>query len=795
MKRKNRLLKWSSIVLVSIFSIALIFMLGIYIFAKCGINYEADEMMLQKSLKWEPTKFYARESSFDDISDGDSEFPIQREGDFKKAYYPLSEISDYLSKGFVAVEDHRFYEHSGVDFKRTAKATLNYILGGERLFGASTITQQLIKNVSGDNEITVSRKLSEMLRALHIEKLYSKDEILEAYLNVIPMGENIYGVGMAAREYFGKEPSELSAEEAATLIGITNAPSAYNPYKNPEKCLQKRNKALSVMRERSVISDDEYAAALSTSLEVLDKDIEGRKYDSWYIETVIEDVSRALAEKYSISQQSARLLLERGGYSVYTNMDFEVQNKLESYFSDLLNFPKETSDGLNYAMVVTDSLSGRLLGIVGRVGEKRGNRLLNHALVPHTPASTLKPLALYAPMIDEGIINWATVLDDTPVSFVGKESTGGGYPRNSPDVYQGLITVKDAIKLSKNTVAVKLCKQYGVRRVFAGLKRRFGFEGLVDNEIRDSKKYTDVAISPMAMGQLTDGITLRELTSAFGSFPSYGIYRRADSYSRVIDSDGNIVLECGDKGKRIFTEETAKVMNMLLSEVTSDGTAKQITLKEYFDCAGKTGTSSGNKDKLFIGYTPYLTAGIWCGYDRSDRGIYSLSKNHLEIWDEVMYSLHEDVPDASARVFSTEGLEYSEYCKDSGEMICEKCKYDPRGDRSEFGYFKKGDSPKDECSRHVICGYDTVSKGIAHISCPGEYLAPVALLNIPERAFDKQVEILDAEFVYRKISANHPWPSENTVPYFYSETERDVYFGISGKRKQFNCAGRIYANK
>lgn len=793
MKRKNKLLKWFSIAIASMFAICVISVGGLYIFAKVGINYEADEMMVEKSLRWEPTKFYARSSAFYDDSRGDDFVLIEREGGFKKEYYPLDDISPYLLEGFVAVEDHRFYEHRGVDLKRTVKAAINYIFGGERLFGASTITQQLIKNVSGDNEVTLSRKLAEILRAVHLERLYSKDEILEVYLNIIPMGENIYGVGMAAREYFGKNPSELAPEEAATLIGITNAPTAYNPYSNSEKCLNKRNSVLAVMRDRGVITEKEYEEASGKPLSVNEKSSGGRTFDSWYIETVIDDVSRDLAKKYSMSISSARLLLERGGYSVYTNMDRELQDKLEGYFADLSNFPEEIKVGLNYAMAVTDSVSGKLLGIIGRVGEKKGNRLLNHALAPHTPASTLKPLALYAPMIDEGIINSATVFDDTPISYVGNRSEGGGYPRNSPDVYQGLITVKDAIALSKNTVAVKLCKKYGAKRAFDGLKIRFGFDTLVENQVRGNQKYTDAALSPMAMGQLTDGVSLRELTSAFGSFPSNGIYNEAYSYSKVVDMDGAVILENDNAGRRVFSRETAEVMNTLLEGVVEYGTAKHITLKEIVDCAGKTGTSSGNKDKLFVGYTPYLAAGIWCGYDRSDRGVYSLSKTHLEIWDEVMHILHERALSGEyTREFSRDGLVNCAFCKDSGKLCDTACDFDPRGNRVDYAYFTQNNKPDGKCQRHVLCGYDTVSKGIAHKSCPREYIAPVALLDIPERAFDGQIEISDAEFVYRKISETTNWPNDNTVPYFIEAVEDGTFVGISGKRKQFNCAGRVY---
>lgn len=783
MDKKRRLLKGAAIAVGIFTAFFVALLLGVYIFAKFNINYEADERMFEASKVWEPTKFYARDLSLDteEYVEADSVGSVQR------SVYPLDAISQELRDGFIAVEDKIFYEHRGVDWKRTLKAVCNYLFGGERRFGASTITQQVIKNISGDNDPTVTRKLTEILRAMHVESLYTKDEILELYLNVIPMGESIFGVGMASRAYFGKEPSELTPAECATLIGITNAPTAYSPYRNPEACIRKRNVVLSVMLSDGVIDSAEYDTAISSELVIKDKESFAQRSNSWFTETVMRDLIRDLSREYSVSESAAEIMLSGGGYSVYTTMDTRVQSALENFFENEANLSPEISHGLEYSMVVLDSNTGELRGIIGRAGEKKGNRLLNHATSPHTPASVLKPLSIYAPLIESGDISWSTVIDDVPISFVESEGEKRPYPANSPNVYSGLVTVKDAIRLSKNTVALKLCKRLGADRAYDGLIDRFGFTTLVDREKREGKIYTDRGIAAMALGQLTYGLPLTELTSAFNVFPSYGVYNRMRTYHTVTDTYGRVILESQPESKRVFTKETAEIMNKLLEHVVDSGTARSITLGERVSTAGKTGTSSGCRDKLFVGYTPYYTAGIWCGYESADRPVAGIAPSHLEIWDTVMTEIHSHLSDTD-REFSVDGLAYRPYCMDSGDIYTDACKLDVRGNRREYGYFTPYSTPRLGCTTHVTCYYDSVSKGIASHSCPTDDLVMISLLDISDRSFPVQVDIADAEYVLRNVSGYLPRPTDTSLPYFYYALDEGEYVGITGKRRQFNCA-------
>lgn len=744
-----------------------------------GISFSGDEMLFDNAKSFNSTVFYANESS-----DGGEYIPtvIETGGNMRKIFYSLDEISPYLKSGFVAVEDKKFYGHNGIDLMRTLYATVNYLFGGSHRFGASTITQQVIKNISGDNKLSVKRKLQEIIRALHIERNYSKYEILEVYLNVIPMSENVYGVGAASRVYFGKEPNDLLPEEAATLIGITNAPTAYNPYINPEACRKKRDIVLSVMHNEGIISDLEFNRAINTELSVVPRENHEDRIDSWFVETVIDDIVSDMVKREGISASAARMTLLSGGYCVYTTMNPEVQESLEEYFENPDNFPYQISEGLNYSMAVTDSETGYLVGIIGQVGKKKANRLLNHATAPHIPASMLKPIALYAPLIDDGLINWATVFDDVPVSFYEREGEYREYPKNSPDIYDGLTTVKDAIRKSKNTIAVRLCKIRTPKKIYDSLCNDFGFTTLVESK----SGATDIATAPMALGQLSRGVPIVKMTESFSAFTGEGKWREALSYLYLVDYRGNIVME-KEQGKRdIYKKSTAQIMNQLLLTVTEDGTASKITLKNQVNTAGKTGTSSGSRDKSFVGYTPYYTAGIWCGYD-SERAVSGLSRSHLEIWDDVMGLLHSDIIyDGNVKEFSTDTLVYLPYCMDSGKVYTDTCMYDPRGCRIDFGYFTEDNMPTGKCDRHILCKYDSVSKGIACDDCPEENIVNVALVSVPDRSFPKEIYVTDAEFVYRDIGGYVPRPSDPALPYYEYAVQYGTYVGKSKKEKQFN---------
>ncbi len=791
MKKKRFKKIYILLSVIGIIIVAAVLLLGgTFIYVSNSTDPTLDEELFQAARSTASTKFYYN-SAEDESEYIPKEYAVLNSFAEKKSWYSYSKIGDNIKNAFLAAEDRDFFEHRGVDIKRTAFAAVNYIFKLKSKFGGSTITQQLIKNISGDDDATVSRKISEIVRAVNIESTHSKEEIFELYLNIVPMSEGIYGVGYAAEYYFEKAPKDLSIEEAATLVGITNAPSKYNPYSNPEACKEKRNRVLYAMLDFGVIDEAEYKLAIASELTVSDSHADESWVDSWFVETVLEDVSRDLARKKGISENAARMLVAKGGYSIYTTVDPKVQRLLESYFENTENFPKAVDGGLNYSMVITDSKNGDLLGIIGSVGEKSGNRLLNLALTPHTPGSAMKPLALYAPLINSKKANWATVFDDVPISF--KQNENGEYteyPQNSPKIYDGLTPLSEALYKSKNTVAVRIYNMLGKEKIFSTLKNKFGFDTLIDKKVTDGGGViTDKAVSPLALGQLSYGVSLRKLTEAYSVFSNEGKLPNARSYTAVYDNDGNLILENEYSEKRIFESDCAAIMNQMLMQVTERGTARSLTLPETVDTAGKTGTSGNDRDRLFVGYTPYCIAGIWCGYDNSPKSIGNLEKSHLEIWDEIMKAVHKicylseyEEPES----FSTNGLKYLPYCKDSGELYSDICLYDPRGSRLEHGYFTEDNKPLHICKTHIPCLYDLVTGAVANRGCPSENLVMISLLDISERSFPKEITVTDAEYAWRRIDRLTRLGDSYDIPYFIYTLEEGEYVGRGKNKKQFN---------
>lgn len=754
--KKRSLKKGALILAATVFALALLLTLSIllaFVYARKTVNYEADELLFASAAEGSVIRLYAD----DDPSDG-VYTPIEIEwiypGGSKKDWVSYSEIPSAVIESFLSMEDRGFFSHKGVSLPRTVKAAANYLLGSRGgSFGGSTITQQVVKNISGDNEYTVRRKLSEILRAYHMEQMHSKEEILEVYLNILPMGENTVGIGLAAERYFGKALSMLSYDEIATLVGIANAPGRYNPHTAPEACREKRNRVLYAMRENGVIDDAEYETLCARPLSVLAVVNEESEIYSWFSETVLEELRQDLCREKGISRTAADALLAKGGLSVYTTMDIGVQSTLERVLSDKSRLPKACENGLETAMVVVDSKSGSLLGIVGRAGKKNGNYLLNHALAPHVPGSALKPLALYAPLVDAGRINAATVMDDVPLSFSKSGSTYREYPKNYPSVYSGLITVKDALRLSKNTVAVRLYEMLGAERIYHLLTNQLGFDTVVRTAYAENgKRLTDLAAAPLALGQLSYGVSLRRLTEAYTVFPSEGLVHGAKSYHAVYNAAGEAVLKKQSTAKRVFSAEGARLMNQLLSEVVESGTAKSISLPRIVDTAGKTGTSGEDRDRLFVGYTPYYTAGIWIGYEGSDRSIGTVAPTHLALWDAVMCALHEErlasLPEDRVQSFSTVGLVTCSYCKDSGCACGHFCNMDLRGEREERFYFLKKGLPSGVCSTHIPVYYDMEKECLATAETPIESLVIVSLLRIGEREFPKPIFVSDQKYAY-----------------------------------------------
>ncbi len=771
---KRKIIIFSALIGVStLLVLALLF--GIMVYARANIDFETDELLFEGARQSTTVEYYA----YDKVG----QLKKIYEGSFggRKSWTDLCEISDYLTAGFISVEDRDFYSHSGVNVKRTLGAFLNYIFHFGSDFGGSTINQQVVKNISGDNEYTAKRKINEIIRAYHLNTTYDKDEILELYMNIVPMTGNIYGVGAAAEEYFGKNAAELNLCEAAVIVGITNSPARYNPYLHPEACLKRRNTVLYAMYDNGAITEEEYERAKEEPLGVIPPSA-GERYSSWFIETANSDIIKDAVVKYGVSESAARLMLR--GAKVYLTVDTEIQDILEEFFENYANLPSEVRRGVELSLTVVDNRSGNLVGVIGGAGEKRADRLFNNALSHIVPASTLKPLSIYAPMLDCGVINWATVLDDVPVSFVGGEGELRGYPKNSPDIYDGLTTVADGIMLSKNTLAARLYNMSKPKDIYSKLQK--------DYSLALSK--VDTSLAALALGQLDVGVSLKSLTDAYTVFPSDGYACVSRSYYGVVNQEGDVILEKTEAKSRVMSAESARIMCKMLERVVALGTARRISLKNYIDVAGKTGTSGGSLDRLFIGFTPYYTAGIWAGRPDRSEGTLGLSPSHIEIWDRLMTEIHRAKvfgdADENTDGFNDGGLLYLPFCRDSGCVATEICELDPRGSRVEYGYFTEDNKPVGECKTHVLCKYDSVTGAVAHEGCPASDVIEVALLDV-KRRFPVEVTVTDAEFVYRQMDGVEPGDSYN-VPYFIYTLEDGEFVGISKGKKQFNSGCYIH---
>ncbi|MBQ9801651.1 MAG: transglycosylase domain-containing protein [Clostridia bacterium] len=694
-------------------------------------------------------------------------------------YCPLGEMSEDLKNAFVAIEDKRFYEHGGIDWARTGSAVYSYLCGGgEATFGGSTITQQLIKNLTGDNEKSMRRKVAELMRAAKLEKKLSKNAILEQYLNVVNLAENCYGVKTAANAYFSKEPRDLTLAEAASIAAITNNPSKYDPIRHPEQNKKRRDLILSEMYAQGMIELEAFEAATSSEVELtVNRDAMTGRVNSWYADLAVSDVIRDLVEKCGYTASEASRLVYCGGLKIYLPMHKAVQDAVSDYYRNAGNFPlHENGERAQSALMLVDPASGDILAVAGAVGEKISNRVQSFATDTKRPSgSVIKPLSVYAPALDRNLITYASVFDDVPQSF---RANGAPWPRNSPNIYRGLTTVNTALVHSVNTVAVSVLNRLGKQNAYHFLTEELGFTSL------DREK--DCGEASLALGQQYRGVTLRELLDGYTVLANGGTLNQTRSYLKVLDGNGKLLLSKEQTARRVIGEDTASIITMMLRGAVREGTGKELTLKKLVDVAGKTGTSSHNCDKWFIGYTPELLCGVWYGYEYP-RSVADISGNHaLKIFDEVMHDA-VSITGIGTRQFQTaEGVVSARYCKDSGLRLSEACQYDPRGDRSEIGYFKKGTVPAENCHCHVMIDY-CEGGGIATPDCPAEHRHTVSLLRV-SRSFPRQVKVLDAPYSYGGVRVNKEPCLSYNEPYYANNETSGRYYGIGLDVIPFNHA-------
>lgn len=615
-------------------------------------------------------------------------------GDENRIWVDIENIPQHLIDAFISIEDQRFFDHGGVDWKRTISAFINY-LPFVNLYdsnqGGSTITQQLIKNITDDRGKNITRKLREILRAQYVEKKLGKTDILEAYLNTISLGSSICGVQVAANYYFNKDVAQLSLEECAALAAITKNPSKYNPDTKPQNNKKRRNAVLKKMWELEKISDKEF-------LKAYDKDIVVNKeqqssfelpVNNYFIDALIEEVSGELAELKGISPESAARQLYNGGYRIYSTVDSRIQRSIEEVYNNTEKyFPiksrKSKEINVQSAMTVVD-YNGNIKGIVGGVGEKTVNRGLNRAVEsPRQPGSTMKPLGVYALAIDRGIASYSSVYEDKPVpNYYGGGKAG---PREWYGSYEGRINIRRAIAHSANTVPVQLISKIGLEESYAFLKNDLNLSHL-----------TDVDINPasLAIGGCQYGITTTQSAAAYAIFGNHGVYNTPKTYTKVVDADGNVILSRGE-GRQVLKPESADIMNKLLQGVVYDegGTGRALAGYGNMRAFAKTGTSSEANDSWVVGGTPYYVASVWCGFDQPE----NMRNTSLSatVWRVVMSGIHKGLDKKDFEM--SKGIIRAEFCTNTGLRAGSGC------ESAELGYCVPGVTYKYCDGKHI---YDT----------------------------------------------------------------------------------------
>lgn len=788
--------KWilNAILVILIIFIFIFLSVGIFVgvYAAQSVEREIDESIFEAiSTSTASTIYYYNDTEAQIADNATMLANSDIYGGFRNIPVEYSAIPQDLVDAFISIEDKRFFKHSGVDWKRTTGAAVNYFLKFRDEFGGSTITQQLIKNVTGEDGYSLKRKLQEIFWAVDLESKMSKEEILTSYLNIINLSNGCYGVGAAARYYFSKDISELTLGESVAIAAITNNPSYYDLKNNPENNERRRMIILDEMLSQGYITEDEHKKAVIEKI-TLDLQSNNNGINSWYVDMVLNDVINDLVYKNNISRERASQLIYTGGLKIYTAMDIEIQDLLESYYSNTKNFYwTKLADEPQSAMIIINPQSGAILGVAGAIGEKTGNRLQNYAIDAERPAgSVIKPLSVYAPALEKGIINWSTVYDDTPVNFsnVSEPTASDAWPKNVTRRYEGLTNINKAIEQSVNTVSVKVLNDIGLDYSFDFLKNKLHVDSLIESKtLSNGTVISDKDYAALGLGQFNYGVSLLEITAAYSIFVNKGIYSKPRSYYKVTDSQGNIVLENKYQGEVVISEENAIIMTKMLQNVLSNGTAKSITLQKDINCAGKTGTTQDNCDRWYIGYTPYYVGGVWYGYEYPKPLNASTNKICIETWDKIMTKLHKKyISNESARTFDvSENIVAVEYCKDSGAISCEACEQDPRGDRKEIGYFVKGTEPRQKCKTHILVRYDEKEKCIASNGCANADVITVALIKV-KRSFPVQIYITDAQYVWRDIGKKVQPETANGLPFFNNLLSTNEYSGISDVEKQFN---------
>ncbi len=739
-----------------------------------------------------------------------------------RTYVKLEQIPEDLQHAFVAIEDSRFYEHNGVDLQGIIRAGVTGVFNGFHFSqGASTITQQLLKNnyfTTWTSERTkidsLNRKIQEQYLAVQLEKIVSKETILENYLNSINLGQNTLGVESAAQRYFNKSVSELTLSESSVIAGITQNPSRYNPITHPEDNAKRRKKVLGDMLDQGFITKSEYEAALADDvygrIQVLNTEL-STSSTSYFVDALTDEIVEDLQDKLGYSESEAYSLLYSGGLSIYSTQDSNIQNIVEEEINDTANYndlakvsfsyrltinkadgttknysditmlsyyqasdksynlefdTQEAADAaieaykaavmeegdevagesITYtvqpqaAMTIINHSTGEVVAMVGGRGEKNAAKTLNRATgITRQPGSTFKVIGCYTAALDAGGMTLASVENDMPTTY-----RDGTSLKNYNNSYLGWTNIRTAITNSINVVTVEVIQDIGTSLGYQYAKD-LGITTLTDTDNNAS----------LALGGITDGVTNLDLTTAYATIANGGEYNKPIFYTTIVDHQGNIILDNRENTPtRVLKETTAWLLTSAMQDVMTAGTGKVANF-EGMAVAGKSGTTTKNKDTVFAGYTPYYTGVIWGGFD--DNTPQSYTTYSKVIWKAVMSRIHEGL---EYRSFSQpSGIVTCSVCKKSGKLaVAGVCDCDPRGSMVYTEYFEEGTEPTEYCDKHYLGNVCTETHMFANSECP--HYSGVFIIGAAAGSADEQFGVNAGTFgQYCPIHGGEPLPN------------------------------------
>lgn len=723
--------------------------------------------------------------------------------DSNRSYVNMDLIPQDMADAFVAVEDRRFYQHNGIDIEGIARAGMVALQTRDLSQGASTITQQLLKNNvfegwvgEQSNFVKIKRKIQEQYLAIQLEKRMDKETILELYMNSINLGQNTLGVQAASMRYFNKPVSQLTLSECAVIAGITQNPSKYNPISHPQDNAKRRRKVLDDMLELGYITQLEYDKAISdnvyTRIQLINKEKDTESINTYFVDALIDEVTKVLMEQKGYNETQAYKLVYSGGLQIHATQDPKIQQICDSIYNDEENYPEDMKWLLDYqltiktasgeyvnhstemfksyfqqqssaydllystqdeayedialyqeavlgpgdkvhdesvtltpqpqvSITVQDQATGHVVAMVGGRGTKTASRTLNRATsTTRQPGSTFKVLAAFAPALDSAGMTLATVQNDAPYEY-----EGGTPVKNWYSDYKGICSLRYGIEQSLNIVTVKTLTQIGLQLGFDYLQD-FGFTTLVEKREVDTedgtKIFTDITQS-LALGGLTDGVTNMELNAAYAAIANGGAYIPPTLFTKILDHDGNVLIDNSTPvTQQVIKESTAYLLTDAMVDVVTKGTGGAVNFGGDIAIAGKTGTTSDNKDVWFAGFSPYYTATTWTGYDNNVKMRSSAETSFSKtMWKKVMSQIHENLPAASFK--KPDGIVTATVCSKSGKLpiagICDAY--------LATEYFAEGTVPTDSCSVHVtgmVCGATGLS---ACTSCPFQRMGVIEI--------------------------------------------------------------------